>query len=103
MTVSASAPEPAKSTGSCAAACTASLWKTIPWECATSASSAIGSTEPTSLFTHMTLTSATRPGSGLDGGAEGLGPEHALARPRPARQASAPSWRLSQPTESSTA
>ena len=60
---SASAPLAAKSTGSCAAACTASVWKGMPYSCATAASSATGWTVPTSLFAHITLTTATWSGA----------------------------------------
>ena len=61
--MSASAPDPAKSTGSWAAACTASLWNMIPRACAASARAAIGWTAPTSLLAHITLTRATLAGS----------------------------------------
>ena len=63
VTVIASAPEAAKSTGSWAAACTASVWNGTPNSCATAASSATGSTAPTSLFAHITLTTAAEDGS----------------------------------------
>ena len=63
VTVSASAPLAAKSTGSCPAACTASVWNGTPCSRATAASSATGWTVPTSLFAHITLTSATLSGS----------------------------------------
>ena len=93
----ASSPLAAKSTGSCPTACTASEWIGTPYARATAASSAIGCTVPTSLFAHITVTSATDAGVGGDGGlaasrgatrpAASTG-SHSTARPR-ARPATA--------------
>lgn len=59
MKLAADSPLAPKSIGTCPAACTASLCIGTPNSAATAASSAIGSMVPTSLFAHMTLTSAT--------------------------------------------
>src|SRR5262249_23524661 len=63
VTVMASAPERAKSTGSCAAACTASGGNGTPNSWATAASDETGCTAPTSLLAHITLTTAAEEGS----------------------------------------
>ena len=68
-----SAPLAAKSTGTCPAACTASVWKGTPNSWATSASARTSCTVPTSLLAHITDTRATRVGVGLDRGADRRG------------------------------
>ncbi len=100
--VRASAPLSAKCTGTCAAACTASVWNGIWYSAATAASSATGAIVPTSLFAHMTLTSATLSGSAS------IAARRVSADTRPvpstaSQQISAPSWLASQFAESSTA
>jgi hypothetical protein len=62
VTVSASTPLRAKSTGTWPTACTASVWNGMPCVWATSASSRIGLTVPTSLLAHITVTRATSAG-----------------------------------------
>ena len=63
VTVIASRPLAAKSSGSAPNACTASEWNGTSHADATAASASIGWTVPTSLLAHMTVTSATEPGS----------------------------------------
>ena len=76
VTVIASAPLPAKLTGSWPAACTASVWNGMPCSRASAASSAIGCTAPTSLLAHITVTRATASGSAADGLGQRGGLEH---------------------------
>ena len=102
MIVSASAPLSAKCTGTCAAACTASVWNGIRCSAQTAASSATGAIVPTSLFAHITLTSATLPGSGPIA-ARRLSADTIPVPSTPIQPISAPSWLASQCTESSTA
>ena len=102
MTVSASAPLAAKSTGSCAAACTASVWNGTPYSWATAASSLTGCTVPTSLFAHITLTSATCSGARASAARSASG-RTAPSAPTTSQTASAPWDSSSQRTESRTA
>ena len=66
VTVIASRPLAAKSTGSCPKACTASEWIGTPYDRAIAASSAIGCTVPTSLLAHITRDQRDRRGVGGD-------------------------------------
>ena len=105
VTVIASTPDAAKSTGSCAAACTASVWKGTPYSCATAASAAIGCTAPTSLLAHMTLTSAA-PSAPSGPAVSAARSESACTSPQSSTGShcgDAPSASASQWTESSTA
>ena len=102
VTVSAVAPLPARLTGSCPAAWTASLWNGIWYSLATSASSATGCTVPTSLFADITLISAIAPGSGSIAARSTSG----QTMPSPStgsQRTSASSWLASQAAESRTA
>ena len=102
VTVSASAPLAAKSTGSCAAACTASVWNGTPYSCATAASSLTGCTVPTSLFAHITLTTATCSGACAIAARSASGRTTPSA-PTASQTASAPWASSSHRTESRTA
>ena len=101
-TASASAPLAAKSTGSCAAAWTASVWNGMPYSCATAASSATGCTVPTSLFAHITLTTATWPAA-RETAARSASGHTAPSTSTPSQTGSAPCVSSSQRTESRTA
>ena len=100
--VSASAPLSANCTGTSAAACTASVCSGIRCSAQTAASSAIGAIVPTSLFAHITLTSATLSGSGPIVSRR-LSADTIPVPSTPIQPISAPSWLASQPAESSTA
>ena len=105
VTVIASTPDAAKSTGSCAAACTASVWKGTPYSCATAASAAIGCTAPTSLLAHITLTRAA-PSAPSGPGRSAARSASACTSPQSSTGShcgDAPSASASQRTESSTA
>ena len=79
MSVSASTPDAAKSTGRIPTACTASVWIGTPYRCATAASSRIGLTVPTSLLAHITDTSGGRLGLGGERRGQCLGLDPAVA------------------------
>ena len=79
VSVSASTPDAAKSTGRIPTACTASVCIGTPCRCATAASSRIGLTVPTSLLAHITDTTAADPGSCGERGGQGLGLDPAVA------------------------
>ena len=100
--VSASTPLAAKFTGTCPAACTASVWNGIWCLRATEASSAIGWIVPTSLFAHMTLIIATAPGSGAMA-ARSVSGDSRPVRSTGSQHTSAASWLASHCAESSTA
>ena len=102
VTLSASAPEAAKSTGSWAAACTASLCSGMPYSRAMAASSLTGWTVPTSLFAHMTLTRATPAGS-VSMAARSTSGRSSPVPSTSSQSAWAPSCSASQCTLSSTA
>ena len=102
MIVSASTPLAAKFTGTCPAACTASVWKGIWCPRATEASSAIGWIVPTSLFAHMTLISATEPGS-APMAARSVSGGRKPSESTGSQVTSAASWLASHCAESSTA
>ncbi len=88
--------------GSCAAACTASVWNGTPYSWATAASSLTGCTAPTSLFAHITLTTATCSGACAMAARSASG--RTMPWPPTASQtASAPWASSSQRTESRTA
>ena len=103
MRVSASTPDAAKSTGRMPTACTASVCSGTPYSWAMAASSRIGLTVPTSLFAHITETSATRSGSLGERGAQRLRADAADLVDRRAAPTSAPSCSASHSAESSTA
>ena len=102
VSVSASTPDAAKSTGRIPTACTASVCSGTPCSCATAASSRTGLTVPTSLLAHITDTSATEPGSSASAARRTSG------RTRPTRSTGsrstrAPSCSASHRAASSTA
>ena len=63
LTAARSTPAAPRSTGRCATAWTASVWKRTPRSRQPAAMVATSCTVPTSLLAHMTVTSATDPGS----------------------------------------
>ena len=100
--VSAAAPLAAKSTGSTPTACTASVCSGMPCRAATSASSRMGLTVPTSLFAHITLTRATS--SGFSAIAAASVSACTLPKPSTSSQLTrAPSWSASHCAASCTA
>ncbi len=102
VTVSASTPAAAKSTGTWPTAWTASVCMGTPAAWATSASSATGCTVPTSLLAHITLTRATPSGSRARAARSTSGATRPSASTG-SHSASAPSWSTSQCTASRTA
>ena len=101
-TVIASTPEPPKSTGRWATACTASECTGTPWRRAIWTISSTGWTVPTSLLAHMTVTSAT------DAGSRSIAARSASTSTRPSRSTgshstAAPSAAASHRTASRTA
>ena len=99
----ASRPLAAKSTGSCPKACTASEWNGTPYARATAASSVIGCTVPTSLFAHITVTSATDCGVRGDRGLAGRPGATRPAASTGSHSTTAPSCSASHRAASSTA